>query len=110
VGAEAKDRTIEGLLQVDAGAATAWVVRYEAGRGRHEKAGVRVAVGRVGPGVVVCLPGPHAEVRAALPVLLLALERGHSTAELAEAIAARLRALLRDETRAHNQGRYAHGH
>ncbi|MEW6523009.1 MAG: molybdopterin-binding protein [Bacillota bacterium] len=95
VGAEAKDCTIEGLVQVDPGAAAPWVVKYEAGQGRHEKAGVRVAVGRVGACTIACLPGPNPEVRATLPVLLDGLESGQEPGMVAEAMAARLRHLLR---------------
>ncbi len=95
VGAESKDRTVEGLLRVDPGAATAWLVKYEKGQGRHEKEGVRIAVGRLGPTTMVTLPGPHDEVRTALPVLCDHLAAGPlDKHRLAEDIASTLRATL----------------
>jgi hypothetical protein len=45
--------------------------------------------------VIVALPGPNEEVQLAAPVLLEHLRAGRRRAELAEPIAARLRAHLR---------------
>lgn len=95
VGAEDKDRTVEGLLRVDPGAATAWLVKYEQGQGRHEKEGVRIAVGQVGPTTIITLPGPNDEVRTALPVICRRLAEGDlDKRALVEEIAAALRAAL----------------
>ena len=95
VGAESKDRTVEGLLRVDPRAATAWLVKYEKGQGRHEKEGVRIAVGQVGPTILITLPGPHDEVQTALPVICRHLEQGAVDKRgLADQVAAALRAKL----------------
>ncbi len=95
VGAEGKDRSVEGLLRVDPEAATAWLVHYPKGQGRHEKEGVRIAVGRVGPTLLVTLPGPHDEVRTAMPVLCRHLTGGPvDTRALVEDLAAVLRAAM----------------
>lgn len=99
VGAESKDRTVEGLLRVDPGAATAWLVKYEQGQGRHEKEGVRIAVGQVGPTTLITLPGPHDEVQTALPVICRHLEQGAADKyTLANQVAAALRAKLAAKT------------
>lgn len=99
VGAENKDRTVEGLLRVDLGAATAWLVKYEQGQGRHEKEGVRIAVGQVGPTTLITLPGPHDEVQTALPVICRHLEQGAADKyTLADQVAAALRAKLAAKT------------
>lgn len=99
VGAENKDRTVEGLLRVDPGAATAWLVKYEQGQGRHEKEGVRIAVGQVGPTTLITLPGPHDEVQTALPVICRHLEQGAADKyTLADQVAAALRAKLAAKT------------
>ena len=97
VGAEAKDRTVEAVLLADPQAHTPFICTFQgdgAGRnhGRHVKPGVRIAVGRIDGSLVVSLPGPTAEVDAALDVLLAMLGRDDcGDAELAEAIAQRLR-------------------
>lgn len=109
VGAEHKDRSVEGLLRVDPQAATAWLVHYTKGQGRHEKEGVRIAVGQVGPTLMVTLPGPHDEVRAAMPVLRRHLERGSvDKRALAEDLAATLRAAMGGEPHWRHAG--PHGH
>ncbi len=100
VGAESKDATVEGLLQVAPEAATPWLVMYEKGQGRHVKEGVRIAVGRVGPTTLVALPGPNDEVRTALPVILKHFEnRGPDPRLLAEEIAQALRQRLAEKMR-----------
>jgi len=53
---EDKDRTIEGLLELDPTAATPYIIRYEKGKGRHEKDGVRIGVGYVKPSFIIALP------------------------------------------------------
>jgi len=94
VGAEAKDRSVEGLLRVDPSAATAWLVKYEKGQGRHEKEGVRIAVGQLGPTLMITLPGPHDEVRTAMPIICRHLEKGPDKFSLAEEIATAIRTVL----------------
>lgn len=95
VGAESKDRCVEGLLRVDPTAATSWLVRYEKGQGRHEKEGVRIAVGQLGPTLMITLPGPHDEVRMAMQVVCQHLERGAvNKYTLAEEIAGAIRTVL----------------
>jgi molybdenum cofactor synthesis domain-containing protein len=98
VGAESKDATVEGLLQVAPNAATPWLVMYEKGQGRHVKEGVRIAVGRVGPTTLIALPGPNDEVRIALPVILQHCENGSPEPQrLAEDIAQALRRRLAEK-------------
>lgn len=106
VGAEDKDRTIEGLTSVDARAATPWVVKYEKGTGRHVKEGVRIGVGSCGASLIVTLPGPNDEVRECLVELLRALGEGACKEEIASRIAGRLAAIL-----SHKAGTmHHHGH
>ncbi|MBV9995209.1 MAG: hypothetical protein JO127_08345 [Caulobacteraceae bacterium] len=93
VGAEDKDRTIEALQRLDPQLATAVLASYKVGEGRHVKAEVRVGCGRYGDTRLAALPGPTREVEAALPALTDALKGGLSAAEMAEAIAAPIRAL-----------------
>ncbi|MGO9098428.1 MAG: molybdopterin-binding protein [Mycobacterium sp.] len=95
VGAESKDQTIEALLKVDPQAATPYLTYFPSGHARHAKAGIRIGVGELHGSVIVALPGPNEEVRLAAPVLLEHLQAGRRRAELAEPIAARLRAHLR---------------
>lgn len=65
VGAEDKDFSVEALLKIDSEAATPWIVKFQAGTGRHVKDGVRIAVGQSGLTTFISLPGPHDEVAAA---------------------------------------------
>jgi molybdenum cofactor synthesis domain-containing protein len=95
VGAEAKDQTVEAVLELDPGAATPYICRYEVGAGRHHKDGVRIAVGWVGETMVVALPGPNDEVRACLDILAEGLVAGLDKHALAEGLAGNLRELLR---------------
>ena len=95
VGAESKDHTIEALLKVDPQAATPYLTYFPSGDPRHVKAGIRIGVGDLHGSVIVALPGPNEEVQLAAPVLLEHLQAGGRRAELAEPIAARLRAHLR---------------
>jgi len=92
VGAEDKDFNVEAVLRVDPGAHTPWILRFEPDMRRHHKAGVRIAVGRIGPTLLVALPGPHDEVRVAGEVLAAGLSRGIADAELAEGLASAIRA------------------
>ncbi len=99
VGAEDKDRTVEGILRVIPEAATPHIIRFTRGTGRHAKDGVRIAVGRAGATLVVALPGPHDEVRESVEVLLKGLKKGLSPSvlafELAEGLRGRLGSLIR---------------
>jgi molybdenum cofactor synthesis domain-containing protein len=95
VGAESKDHTIEALLKVDPEAATSYLAYFPSGHPRHVKAGIRIGVGELHGSVIVALPGPNEEVQLAAPVLLEHLRAGRRHAQLAERIAARLRAHLR---------------
>jgi molybdenum cofactor synthesis domain-containing protein len=95
VGAESKDHTIEALLKVDPQAATPYLTYFPSGHPRHVKAGIRIGVGELNGTVIVALPGPNEEVRLAAPVLLEHLQTGKRGTELAEPVAARLRAHLR---------------
>ena len=102
VGAESKDHTIEALLKVDPNAATPYLTYFPSGHPRHVKAGIRIGVGELNGSVIVSLPGPNEEVQLASPVLLEHLKAGRRRAELAEPIAARLRAHLRTRMNQHD--------
>jgi molybdenum cofactor synthesis domain-containing protein len=91
VGAEAKDCTVEGMLQVDPAAATPYILKFEPGTGRHVKEGVRIAVGRVGLSCLIALPGPTREVAVGLERLVEGLKTGLGEKELAEHVAAGIR-------------------
>ncbi|MFQ5762043.1 MAG: molybdopterin-binding protein [Candidatus Bathyarchaeia archaeon] len=91
VGAEDKDRTVEGILKVDPQAATPYITKFEVGTGRHAKDGVKIAVGRVGPSAIVALPGPTREVKACLEVVLQSVKEGWSKEPLAQMLANLLR-------------------
>jgi len=77
VGAEDKDFSVEALLRVDREAATPWIVKFQAGTGRHVKEGVRIGVGQYGLTTYVNLPGPHDEVVAAAEALQRHCDTGH---------------------------------
>lgn len=97
VGAESKDRTIEGVLKVDPEARTPYIVHFTKGTGRHEKDGVRIAVGRAGKTTIVALPGPNDEVRKGMSVLLEGLEKGWSKEKLAEVLVHAYRERLKEK-------------
>jgi len=105
VGAEDKDRTIEAMQRLVPGLSTAILATYDVGHGRHVKPHVRVACGRLGETMLVALPGPTREVRAALPALIAALEQGLPADAVAEAIAEPIRELWRAH-RANGQGHH----
>jgi molybdenum cofactor synthesis domain-containing protein len=69
IGAENKDQTIEALARVDKQAELPFILKFQKGQGRHDKDGVRIGVGVFDQTLIVCLPGPHDEVRLAWPVL-----------------------------------------
>ncbi len=91
VGAESKDRTVEALTALDPDAPAPYITKYHKGTGRHEKEGVRIAVGSIGKTLIVTLPGPNDEVRISMEVLVSGLKRGEGKAILAESIAGALR-------------------
>lgn len=101
VGAEDKDQMVEAVLDLDPEAATPYVCRYEVGTGRHVKDGVRIAVGEYNQTLIVSLPGPNDEVRACLDILSRGLREARDKHALADAIAERIRALLRERTSRH---------
>jgi len=94
VGAENKDKTVEGVLKVDPDAATPYVVRYRIGTGRHVKDGVKIAVGRVGETTIIALPGPTEEVKLCLEAVVQGLSRELNKHTLANYIADVLRKRL----------------
>ncbi|MGI9163122.1 MAG: molybdenum cofactor synthesis domain-containing protein [Mycobacterium sp.] len=96
VGAEAKDFTVEAIQALIPDAVTPYTSYFTAGHGRHVKDGVRIAVGTYRGSRVVALPGPNDEVRECLGDLVTGLNSGTGDAPLANAIAERLRAKLRD--------------
>ncbi|WP_366924356.1 competence/damage-inducible protein A [Metallumcola ferriviriculae] len=91
IGAEDKDKTVEAVLKIDPDAATPYIVKFEKGKGRHKKEGVRIAVGQSGNALIVSLPGPNDEVKLCLEVLLPELEKDVSKERLASKLADVLR-------------------
>jgi len=94
VGAEEKDKTVESILKIDPQAATPYIVKFQQGTGRHVKDGVRIAVGTVGPSMLVSLPGPNDEVKLAAAALLDGLKNKCGKKMIAEKIAGVLREKL----------------
>lgn len=91
VGAESKDRTVEAMIKLDREAITPYITKYHKGTGRHEKEGVRIAVGSVGPTLMIALPGPNDEVRMSLEVIVSGLNDKYDKGRLADAIARTLK-------------------
>jgi molybdopterin biosynthesis enzyme MoaB len=91
VGAEGKDQTLEGLKRIDPQASMPYILKFRKGEGRHYRDGVRVGVGYYEPTLIVCLPGPHDEVRLAWPVLKKGIQERWGKEILAEALASSLR-------------------
>jgi molybdenum cofactor synthesis domain-containing protein len=91
VGAEGKDQTLEALTRLDPRATTPYVLKFRKGHGRHRKDGVRLGVGQCGQTLIVCLPGPHDEVRLLWPVLKEGLQDRREHVILANALANALR-------------------
>ena len=107
VGAEDKDRSVEGLQTVDAEAATPYIMKFRQGTGRHEKDGVRIGVGEAGQSLLVALPGPNDEVAVGLASLMTALTGGLDKKATATLIADALtRTLHQKQHEKHEQ----HGH
>ncbi len=94
VGAEDKDHLVEAITTLDPSAATPYIVHYPHGHWRHQKDGVRVAVGTFDSTTFIALPGPHDEVQLAAPVLVQGLAERWGKATLAETLASTLRAKL----------------
>ncbi len=101
-GAESKDRTVEGVLLVDPQAATPYIVKYQQGTGRHEKSGVRIAVGRAENSLIVSLPGPHDEVKLALEALISSLDEKKDKEEIAQEIVSVLQTKLQTASFKHH--------
>lgn len=95
IGAEDKDRTVEAILKVDPNAATAYVVKFGMGTGRHVKDGVKIAVGKVGETTIVALPGPTDEAKLGLEAVILGVSQGLDKHALANQVAEILRKRLR---------------
>lgn len=103
VGAEDKDKSVESILQVDPGASTPYIVKFKQGTGRHVKDGVRIAVGTVGPSMLVSLPGPNDEVRIASESLLESINKGLNKEAIANNLANVLaKKLMHKEFHYHN--------
>jgi molybdenum cofactor synthesis domain-containing protein len=98
VGAEAKDHTVEAIMDIDPGAATPYICHFKIGTGRHVKDGIRIAVGQHNGTLIVALPGPNDEVMASLNILVEGLKAKLNKQRLAENIAANLRQILRKKT------------
>jgi molybdenum cofactor synthesis domain-containing protein len=94
VGAEDKDKTVEGILKVDPEAATPYIMKFDVGTGRHVKEGVRIAVGKIGETMVIALPGPTEEVKLCLEVVIQGLSQKLDKYTLADNIANVLRKRL----------------
>ncbi|MFM0641160.1 molybdopterin-binding protein [Paraburkholderia metrosideri] len=107
VGAEKKDCTIDAVLALDPNAATPYIVKFQAGSGRHLKDGVRIAVGTFGHALLVALPGPNEEVQLAITALCARLHDGLDKHALARAMVEPLRQRLRG---GHGSEGSHHGH
>jgi molybdenum cofactor synthesis domain-containing protein len=98
VGAEDKDFSVEAVTRIDPEAATPWIVKFQAGTGRHLKDGVRIAVGQYGLTTYVSLPGPHDEVEASAVALRKFCTAGRvDKPALANAVVEILREKLRNQ-------------
>ncbi|MEM1546242.1 MAG: molybdopterin-binding protein [Candidatus Methanomethylicia archaeon] len=93
VGAEDKDKTIEGIEKATKNIRTEYVVKYHQGKGRHAKSGVRIAVGRYGESIIIALPGPTDEVKECIDIVIEGVKNNLKEEELAEKIANKLKLL-----------------
>jgi len=91
IGAEGKDQTLEALARVDSQASMPYILKFQKGQGRHHKDGVRIGVGILEQTKIVCLPGPHDEVRLAWPILKEGMRTDWDKDVLAEGLANALR-------------------
>jgi molybdopterin biosynthesis enzyme MoaB len=94
VGAENKDCTIEAILALDPDPSTPYICKYQIGKGRHHKDGVKIGVGKVSGTLIIALPGSNDEVKARLDVLMEGLKGNSDKSNLAENIAQSLRERL----------------
>jgi molybdenum cofactor synthesis domain-containing protein len=99
IGAENKDQTLEALDRLDPQAIKPYILKFKKGQGRHHKDGVRIGIGVFEHTMIVCLPGPHDEVRLAWPVLKEGLQKRWHKEVLAEALADALREKFLDNDR-----------
>jgi molybdenum cofactor synthesis domain-containing protein len=107
VGAEDKDFSVEAVTRLDPQAATPWIVKFQAGTGRHRKEGVRIAVGQYGLTTYVSLPGPHDEVEASATALRKFCIGGHVDKV---ALANEVVEILREKLRGKQAHWHAHHH
>lgn len=91
IGAEGKDQTLEALELVDPHSSMPYILKFQKGQGRHHKEGVRIGVGILEQTMIICLPGPHDEVRLAWPVLKQGMRANWDKEVLAQALANVLR-------------------
>lgn len=110
VGAEDKDKTVEGVLRLDPHAATPYIVRFKQGTGRHVKDGVKIAVGQIGPSLIVSLPGPNDEVQIASKVLTECIRNNYDKMRIAKEIANSLAHKLSEKSFNHEGMNYDHKH
>jgi molybdenum cofactor synthesis domain-containing protein len=94
VGAEDKDKTVEGVLRLDPKAETPYIMKFKQGTGRHIKDGVRIALGQSGFSWIVALPGPNDEVRVGGRVLfdcyMMGMNKEVAASKLAQALVSRI--------------------
>lgn len=95
VGAEDKDHSVEAIERLDRTAAAPYIAKFTAGEGRHRKDGIRIGVGKVGPVLLVALPGPNDEVALCAGTVIEGAQNGWSK----ELIAAKLAGILRERLR-----------
>ena len=91
----------EALARLDSHASTPYILKFQKGRGRHHKDGVRIGVGVLEKTIIVCLPGPHDEVRLTWPVLKEGIKMRWDKEVLAEALANALRRKFIGRSRGH---------
>jgi molybdenum cofactor synthesis domain-containing protein len=94
VGAEDKDHTVEAITALDPKAATPYICHFKIGTGRHVKDGIRIAVGQYNGTTIIALPGPNAEVKASLDIIVKGLKENHDKTIFANNIADHLKTLL----------------
>lgn len=102
IGAEGKDQTLEALSRVDSHASMPYILKFQKGQGRHHKDGVRIGAGVLQQTKIVCLPGPHDEVRLAWPILKEGMGMNWDKEVLAEGLANALRKKFLDRSSKHN--------
>lgn len=106
IGAEKKDQTLEALLRVDPQACLQIILKFRPGQGRHARDGVRIGVATPAGSRIVCLPGPHDEVRLSWPVLEEGLAQNWPRNVLAHRIADVLRAKFKSRGVQHAESRF----